>query len=105
MNQGLPAGKFFHSNPMKDELKQLREQIDEIDEVLVGLIGRRMEIVKKVGELKKAHNITEPLDPKRFEEILETKSKKAKELGISADFVQKLFKMIHDHAVEVQKKL
>lgn len=40
-----------------DELKNLRDEIDRIDETLVNLFERRMEIVLKVGKYKKENNI------------------------------------------------
>ena len=88
---------------MKAELKKLREQIDSIDDEIVSLLSKRMEIVKEVGKLKKEHKI-EPLDVKRLEEVLYTKKKKAKLLGISQKFVEKLYKIIHEHSVHTQKK-
>lgn len=89
---------------MKNDLQKLREQIDKIDDQLVDLLSKRLEIVEKVGKLKKDHNIP-PLDKNRLEEVLNTKKTKAKLLGISEDFVEKLFKLIHDHSVELEKKL
>ena len=41
---------------MKD-LKYYRDQIDEIDAQLVDLFEKRMEVVLKVAEYKKANNI------------------------------------------------
>lgn len=38
-------------------LKEYRDKIDEIDEKMIKLFEERMEVVTKVGEYKKAHNI------------------------------------------------
>ncbi len=38
------------------DLNQLRQQIDEIDAKLLNLLNQRMNVVKKVGELKRANN-------------------------------------------------
>lgn len=89
---------------MKDELKKLREQIDSIDDEIVHLLSRRMDLVKEVGKLKKEHNV-EPLDVKRLEELMHAKKQRAKLLGISQTFVAKLYKIIHDHSVKTQKKV
>lgn len=89
---------------MKDNLKKLRKQIDAIDDEIVDLLSKRLEIVEKVGKIKKEHQIP-PLDTKRLEEVLHTKKNKAKIVGISEKFIEKLFKVIHDHSVNLQKKL
>jgi len=89
---------------MNNELKKLREEIDSIDDTIVDLLSKRMTIVEKVGKLKKEHQIP-PLDKNRLEEVLNTKKNKAKIVGISEALVEKLFKIIHDHSVKIQKKV
>ena len=89
---------------MQNELKKLREQIDSIDDEIVSLLSQRMDIVKAVGKLKKEHKV-EPLDTKRLEELLETKKEKAKLVGISQSFIERLYKIIHEHSVKTQKKI
>jgi chorismate mutase len=89
---------------MKNELEKLRERIDTIDDEIVDLLSKRIDLVERVGRLKKEHKIS-PLDKKRLEEVLHTKKNKAKILGISETLVEKLFKVIHDHSVKLQKKL
>ncbi len=46
----------FYSNHLFMDLNQLRQQIDEIDEQILHLLNDRMNVVKQVGELKKANN-------------------------------------------------
>ncbi len=89
---------------MSHDLNKLREKIDTIDDEIVGLLSKRMEIVEKVGQCKKEMQLP-PLDKKRLEEVLHTKKNKAKILGISESLVEKLFKVIHDHSVKLQKKV
>lgn len=57
-----------------EALKELREQIDQLDEALLKLLNARMEIAKKVGELKadKGLNL---FDPSREERIFERLSR------------------------------
>jgi chorismate mutase len=89
---------------MNNDLKQLRDKIDEIDDQIVALLSKRMDVVEQVGKLKKEHKVP-PLDKKRLEEVLHTKKNKAKILGISEALVEKLFKVIHDHSLKLQKKV
>jgi chorismate mutase/prephenate dehydratase len=52
------------------DLKALREEIDKIDNEILKLLNKRMEIVKKVGELKNSSNA--PIyRPEREKEIIE----------------------------------
>jgi chorismate mutase/prephenate dehydratase len=52
------------------DLKKLREEIDKIDDNVLKLLNKRMEIVKKVGELKNSSN-TPVYRPEREKEIIE----------------------------------
>lgn len=88
---------------MKNTLAKLRSDIDVIDEEIVSLIAKRLEIVLKVGEVKKEHRL-EPFDKNRLEEVLKSKKTKAKSLGVSEKLVEKIFKDIHDESVALQKK-
>ena len=55
---------------MEKKLKELREKIDEIDNEILTLLNKRMEIVKKVGDLK--NNSNAPVyRPEREKEIIE----------------------------------
>ena len=79
---------------MKTKLEDLRKQIDEIDDLIVSLLAKRMETVKKVGQLKKKNNIP-VLDKSRWQKVI--KSKKG--------FVKKIWKVIHDEALVVEKSV
>lgn len=52
------------------ELNLLRKKIDEIDEKLLNLLKERLEVSKKIGEIKKKKNM--PIyDPIREQEIID----------------------------------
>ena len=53
-----------------EELKKLRERIDEIDKQIVGLFEKRMDVVLGVAEYKKTHN-TGVLQTSREAEVLQ----------------------------------
>ncbi len=63
---------------MEKELQKLRKEIDSIDNEILRLLNKRMEIVKKVGELK--NNTNAPIyRPEREREIIERLTKLSKE--------------------------
>ena len=79
---------------MKNNLESLRDQIDEIDELIITLLGKRMQMVKKVGQFKKENNLPS-LDNQRWEKII--KSKKG--------FVKKIREIIHREALKIEKSI
>ena len=83
-------------------LDDLRKEIDVIDEKLVDLLARRIEIVKKIGEFKKQNNLP-VLDKNRFAKVLEKVEKTAIQQGLSPDFVKELYEVIHKYSCEVEK--
>lgn len=49
-----------------DPLKQLRMEIDQIDQQMIWLFSQRMKIVDEIGELKKSYGL--PIEDKEREE-------------------------------------
>jgi chorismate mutase len=88
---------------MQKTLDDLRKEIDEIDQQILEILVKRVDVVKQIGELKNEHNMP-VVDEERREKVLELITQRAKIFHLSEDFVKKLFKEIHDHAVELQKK-
>ena len=39
------------------DLQELRSQIDEIDDELVALFGKRMDVAAQIADYKKEHNL------------------------------------------------
>ena len=73
------------------EIKELREQIDIIDDELVRLFAKRMDISKQVAEYKKENNLPIRV-PSREREILQEVAKKSgAELS---DYTRVLYSMI-----------
>jgi chorismate mutase len=85
-------------------LKLLRLEIDRADRELVQILSRRMKVVRRIGVLKKKYS--QPvLQSVRFSEILKSRAKAAKKKGLSQDFALRLLKLIHNEAVQIQKKI
>ena len=83
------------------ELELMRIKIDEIDDKLLVLFKERLEVSKKIGLLKKKHNI-KIFDPKREQEIIDNCTQ-----NVSDDerkHVEKILKNLMDISKEVQSK-
>ncbi|MEO5651020.1 MAG: chorismate mutase [Ginsengibacter sp.] len=85
-------------------LATLREQINQVDDELLALIGQRMKIADKIGAYKKENNIT-ILQTNRWNEILAKAFKKGERLGLSEDFITKYFDAIHMESISHQNKI
>ena len=65
------------------DLNELRTEINGIDDEILGLFLRRMKVAGQVADYKKAHQL--PIyQPQREQEILESVSARAGELGCYA---------------------
>ncbi len=96
--------KSTNDQEYNDNIEQLRTRIDVIDENLLLALKSRMEISRKIGEFKKAHNVA-IVQATRWESILSSMEEKGKEYGLSPDFVKAVFTAIHDASVSVQNKI
>ena len=88
----------------KNNIANLRHQIDELDNTLLDTVAQRMKIALAIGELKKEHNVA-VFQPDRWTQIKENSLKYASSLGLSDDFVDKLFQAIHQESVAHQNKI
>ena len=85
-------------------LEKLREQINHIDDELMQLLGQRMKIADKIGEYKKANNIT-ILQTGRWNEILERAAKKGEALKLSREFITKFYDAVHMESINHQNNI
>lgn len=75
------------------ELKVLRDQIDDIDSLLVELLARRREVTTKVGELKSTVGM--PIfAPDREAELLAKRRMQAEQAGISPDLIEDVLRRL-----------
>jgi chorismate mutase/prephenate dehydrogenase len=73
------------------ELEQLRNKIDQIDSDLVKLLSERHDVVEHVVELKRQHH--QPIyHPAREEDLISRRRAQAEENGLSADYVEDVFR-------------
>ncbi len=89
------------SNEFESKLEELRAVIDGIDDELVRILSRRMQIVSEIGEYKKENNIT-ILQLKRWSEIINDRMIKADQMSLNKDFLEQILKIIHDESIQIQ---
>lgn len=86
-----------------NDLNNLRKKIDEIDENIISLLKKRFDIVGEIKKIKNENNIS-VIDGQRQKQLLDLRKSFAKKINISEEFIKKLFSLIHDYSVEIQKK-
>jgi chorismate mutase len=88
-------------NITTENIQQLRKQIDELDNQLMELLAKRMEVCREIGRYKKDHNMT-VLQTSRYNEILEKRGVQGSLTGMAPEFVAKVFESIHEESVRQQ---
>lgn len=88
----------------KENIDELRARIDEIDGDLLDLLSSRMKVADEIGRYKKENNIT-ILQPNRWDKILEKVYVKGEEKGLDNEFLEKVFKAIHQASIDRQTKV
>ena len=88
----------------KENIDQLRAQIDVIDESLLSALSSRMKICRQIGEYKKENNIA-ILQTSRWSEVLSKVVAKGREYDLPQNFIEDVFTAIHEASVEVQNEI
>lgn len=76
-----------------DELRRLRQSIDNMDSALVHLLAERFKITQRVGELKAEHGLP-PADPSRESEQIARLRALAEESHLDPEFAEKFLNFI-----------
>ena len=85
-------------------LEKLRQQINQLDDELMQILGQRIKVAEKIGTYKKENNIT-ILQTNRWNEILERAFAKGDKLGLSKEFITKYFDAVHMESINHQNKI
>ena len=85
------------------DLEELRYLIDQTDLEILQLLKKRMEISKKIGNFKKERNM-EITDCEREEELFYILEKQAKKIGLSSDFIKKVYELVVKESKQQQTR-
>jgi dahp synthetase I family protein len=86
------------------QLGTLRSHIDILDDQLLDLLKKRMEIAEEIGKLKKANNVA-ILQNQRWHEILGKVVLEGQQHSLSEEFVIQIFKAIHQESINRQERV
>lgn len=79
-------------------IEDLRDQIDEIDNEIVNMLANRMKVARLIGTYKLHQNIA-ILQPERWNEIIRSRTENGISQNLSADFIHKLYGIIHEESI------
>ena len=103
----LLAGLTFRSKSsshVERDLANLRSEIDDIDNELLQLLARRMEVSAQIGEYKKRNNVT-VVQMDRWKKILAEHVATGADLGLSPQLIDEVFEAIHQASIERQSSI
>jgi chorismate mutase len=85
----------------ENKLEALRSEIDKLDEELIDILARRMNVVQEIGQYKKANKIT-ILQLKRWNQIIDERIEAGIKMGLSREFIEKLLHSVHEEGIQRQ---
>jgi chorismate mutase len=85
----------------ENKLEELRSEIDKLDEELIDILARRMNVVAEIGAYKKASRIT-ILQLKRWNQIINDRIDTGIKMGLSREFILKLLESVHEEGIQRQ---
>lgn len=85
-------------------LNVLRQEINEIDNIIINSIAKRMNISKEIASIKEENNLT-VFQPKRWQEILEKILLNGEKQGLTKDFMKEIYEIIHQESIKTQNSI
>jgi chorismate mutase len=92
------------SNGFLQQLEGYRSEIDRLDDELMRVLEERMKVASHIGECKKENNVT-ILQSGRWDSILSKSIEAGLEIGLSSEFIKKIFSAIHQESINKQTKI
>ena len=83
------------------DLASLREEIDQLDEQLWEVIGKRADVVRQIGEWKRQHG-EQIVQAERWQEVLQHCQSVADKHGLSETMVHEVMEAIHNESVRIE---
>ena len=88
-----PADDLEYHGDIAEDLRRLRDEIDDVDREIVSLLAKRLDVVDRVVSLKKAHNLP-VYHPAREEYLISNRRNQSRDAGLNPDFVEEIFRSI-----------
>ncbi len=93
-----------NTNESTENLKLMRNKIDDIDNQILELLYERLNISKEIARFKRENNMP-VLQTGRYDEILRKKIIQAENLGLNPNYISDILEVIHEESVRTQLEL
>ncbi|MFM7671169.1 MAG: chorismate mutase [Bacteroidota bacterium] len=93
-----------NSDSFHSALEALRQQINQFDNEMIQLLGRRMKVAEEIGLYKKENNIT-ILQAGRWQEIVDRACAQGELVGLSREFITRYLEAVHMESINRQKRI
>ena len=86
---------------MDKDLVSLRREIDQLDEQLWEIIGKRVGVARTIGEWKRVHG-EQIVQPQRYQEVVTNCIAAGQKYGLSEKLVCEVMELLHNESVRVE---
>ena len=83
-------------------IENCRSEIDDLDEEIIALVSRRMQLVREIGVVKKEKNVA-VLQPERFRALREALHRRGAKSELSEEFINMLLEAVHQESINQQE--
>lgn len=84
-----------------ESLTMLRKQIDQLDNDLLEVLAKRMQVSRDIGQYKKEHRMP-VIQAGRYNDVIRSRCASGIEMGLGEDFLKTILLAIHDESVRQQ---
>lgn len=84
---------FANMNDIQNPLTPIREQIDQVDQALIQLLAKRLELVAEVGKIKHQHGLP-VYAPEREAAMISARRDEAEKQGVPADLIEDILRRV-----------
>jgi chorismate mutase len=86
------------------QIEKYRTELDDLDEELIHIISRRMQLVREIGAVKKQKNIA-VLQPERYRAMREALQQRGLKNELSTEFIALFLEAIHQESINQQERI
>ncbi len=91
-------------SPCREALLDYRDSLDNIDAAILFLLAERFRVIRQVGELKRRYDLP-PTDKEREQAKVRRLQSLAAESTLDPGFIERLWQVIFDEAVDRHRRL
>jgi len=85
-------------------IDEVRQEIDRIDREIINLLGNRFQCIKEIVKFK-LPDIESIAAKERYIKVIKERGDWAKEFGLDAKIIEKIYQILLDYFIEEQMKI